>query len=422
MSSVHEVWWRVDGEVVKRKADAERAREAGAAVKPIRWEVRWREGSRQKTKRFTSERAAARYAADVRRRLEVGEPVIRRRDVPTLAELAERWFERREREVRAGELAINTVAEQAGLLDRYILPELGHLPVIDLRPARLDAWVASLEADDAPAYRVRRAAGLLTRLLSYAVRLEYLPANPARELELPAHRYRRGRTANPVQVERMRAHFLERDRLGDATLISLLAEGLRPAEALAAAWSNFDGRRLHVAAHLRDGEPIEGTKRGRRAEMGPPRWVELAEPHAADLAEWRMACGRPHGLIFPRASDSLGWRKYDWDNWRKRKFRPAAGAAELLEWDTKEKQWVGDFVPYDLRHTAASLMIAAGRPIAEVADHLGHGVDVCARTYAHSIEAMKGKPITPAADAIRVARAEVFGGPDVRPAFGEGVG
>jgi integrase len=64
----------------------------------------------------------------------------------------------------------------------------------------------------------------------------------------------------------------------------------------------------------------------------------------------------------------------------KRSLRPAAGAAGLLEWDARRKRWVATS-PYDLRHTSASLMIAAGRPIAEVADHLGR-VDVCARTYA----------------------------------------
>ena len=420
--SVHAVAWRVtqsgDSLVVRSKAEADRLAARGATVKPISFEVHWREGKRKRSKTFSRHRDAERYEDKIRRRLEVGEPIVRRRDVPTLQELAEQWFARRGRQVEAGELAVGTISEQAGLLDRYILPELGHLHLIDLRPARLDTWVGGLESSGAPPYRIRRAAGLLTRLLSYAVRLEYLPANPARELELPSHRYRRGRTASPAQVERIRAHFLERDRLGDATLISLLADGLRPAEALAAAWSGFDGRRLHVASHLRDGARMEGTKRGRRTDFGPPRWVELAEPHAVDLAEWRMALGRPHGLIFPRASDGLGWRKYDWDNWRKRSFRPAAGAAGLLEHDAKRRRWVGDFTPYDLRHTCASLMIAAGRPIAEAADHLGHGVDVCARTYAHAIEAMKGKPIVSVDDAIRVARSDVYGDANVRREFG----
>lgn len=423
--SVHERAWRVTdtegSRIVHRGREASAARAAGAVVKAVRWEVAWREGAHQRTKRFTQERAARRYDVEVQRRAELGEPILRRRDVPTLTELAERWFAQREADVVAGDLAPQTLTELAGLLDDYIVPSLGHLRLVDLRAGRLDEWVSELRSERVSAYRIRRGAGLLSRLLGYAVRLEYLPGNPARELELPAHRYRRGRTATPIQVERMRAWFLERDRLGDATLVSILAEGLRPAEALAATWRGFDGRRVRVEAHLRDGESIAGTKRGRRAEMGPPRWVELADPHAADLAEWRLALGRPHGLIFPRAADGLGWRKYDWDNWRKRSFRPAAGAAGLLRWDRRRKVWTGDFRPYDLRHTAASLMIAAGRPVAEVADHLGHGVDVCMRTYAHLIEEMKGKPQTPVADAIRAARAEL-GGEDVGDELGAEVG
>jgi hypothetical protein len=59
-------------------------------------------------------------------------------------------------------------------------------------------------------------------------------------------------------------------------------------------------------------------------------------------------------------------------------------------------------------------MIAAGRPLAEVADHLGHGVDVCARTYAHTIESLRGRPLVAVDEAIRVARADVFGGGDVQ--------
>jgi integrase len=139
--------------------------------------------------------------------------------------------------------------------------------------------------------------------------------------------------------------------------------------------------------------------------------VHLARAHADDLGGWRDAHGEG-GFIFPRAVDGGAWRKHDWDNWRKRAFAPAAGSAGLLEWDPEAKRWTGDFVPYDLRHTCASLMIAAGRPIAEVAEHLGHGVDVCARTYAHTIESLKGKVLLPVDDAIDAARSEVFGGSD----------
>jgi hypothetical protein len=102
-------------------------------VRPARFEVHWREGTRKRSKTFTRRRDAERYDAETKRRLELGEPVIRRQDVPTLEELAEAWMNRRMKSVDTGELALGTFAEQAALLDRYIIPELGHLHLIDLR-------------------------------------------------------------------------------------------------------------------------------------------------------------------------------------------------------------------------------------------------------------------------------------------------
>jgi integrase len=83
----------------------------------------------------------------------------------------------------------------------------------------------------------------------------------------------------------------------------------------------------------------------------------------------------------------------------------AAGAAGLLDWDGETETWVGDFRPYDLRHTCASLMIRAHVGPADVAAQLGTSLELIFRTYAHSIEAMRGRPSTSIAEAISAARA-----------------
>ena len=72
-----------------------------------------------------------------------------------------------------------------------------------------------------------------------------------------------------------------------------------------------------------------------RSALLPPRWIDPPTSVLSDIAAWRVALGRPDGLIFPRRSDGMGWRKHDWDNWRKRQFGPAAGAAGLLTWDRR---------------------------------------------------------------------------------------
>lgn len=146
--------------------------------------------------------------------------------------------------------------------------------------------------------------------------------------------------------------------------------------------------------------PAEVTK-GRMA-----RAPDVPKPVVADLARWRLACGGVGGLVFPRPGDGRRWTKSDWDNWRKRSFVTAAGASGLLEWNSDSENWVGDFRPYDLRHTCASLTIRAHVGPADVAAQLGTSLELVFRTYAHSIEAMRGRPSTSVAEAISAARVD----------------
>jgi integrase len=109
------------------------------------------------------------------------------------------------------------------------------------------------------------------------------------------------------------------------------------------------------------------------------------EPLAADLEDWRAACGRPAtGLVFPR-SDGEPWTEHDYGNWRRRTFDPLTPAR-----------------PYDLRHTFASLLVWEGQPITYVAQQLGHSPQTCLTTYAHVIDGAEAN--VPAESAIHAAR------------------
>jgi hypothetical protein len=57
-----------------------------------------------------------------------------------------------------------------------------------------------------------------------------------------------------------------------------------------------------------------------------------------------------------------------------------------------------------LRHTCASLMIRAHVGPADVAAQLGTSLELVFRTYAHSVEAMRGRPSTTITEAISAAR------------------
>lgn len=173
----------------------------------------------------------------------------------------------------------------------------------------------------------------------------------------------------------MRFWFLERGRIGDAALVSVLAYvGPRPMEALALSWPDIDRGRMIIKRALSDGS-------FRETKTGKHRVVEIPGPVIVDLLEWRIASGRPQGLIWPRRGDRHPWGQADWNNWRRRWFKKAAANAGR-----------GDLIPYDLRHSAASLFLACGRPLTEVAHQLGHSPEVSARTYQHLIEAARGRP------------------------------
>jgi hypothetical protein len=95
-----------------------------------------------------------------------------------------------------------------------------------------------------------------------------------------------------------------------------------------------------------------GPALGREKATNATRSVRLLAPLRQDLAEWRLACGRPgeDAFLFPRG-DGDPWRDDDDRNWRKRTFRPAALAAGL-----KQPR------PYDLRHQPSRRWHSNPRP------------------------------------------------------------
>ena len=127
-------------------------------------------------------------------------------------------------------------------------------------------------------------------------------------------------------VEALRTRLLSTAGHGqrDATLVSVLAyAGLRPGEALALSWGHIRERTILVERSASLGEIGETKTRAHRT-------VDLLRPLAQDLAEWRMACGRPDDreLVFP-ATNGKPWTRPMYRNWGRRIYRPAAKALNL---------------------------------------------------------------------------------------------
>ena len=231
---------------------------------------------------------------------------------------------------------------------------------------------------------------ILQGVLERAVEWQRIPANPARAARKPPQRRERSvRPLSPRDVERIRAHLVDGERLRDAVLVSVLAyAGLRPGEALALTWGHIRERTILVERAVALGE-LKMTKTGRA------RTVRLLAPLAADLLEWRISQGRPadEALVFPARSGAV-WGDDAWRYWRRGIFTPAARAAGL-----------GSPVrPYDLRHSFVSLLLAEGGNVVEIARQAGHSPTMTLSTYAHLFDEAAGGERVSAEDEVRGAR------------------
>jgi integrase len=174
----------------------------------------------------------------------------------------------------------------------------------------------------------------------------------------------------------------------DATLISVLAySGLRPGEALALRWDDVREKTLLVERALSLGAEADTKTTAHRT-------VRLLAPLRADLAEWRLASGRParNSLVFP-GQDGHAWSEPAYQSWRRRAFKRAREVAGIVS-----------TTPYALRHSFASLLLHEGRSVIYVARQMGHDARLTLTRYGHVIDELEDQPRDSAESLIRATR------------------
>lgn len=372
------------------------------------WEVKWRDNGKPKSATRKSRSEAQALLVHVERRLAGGQPVIRRKDVPTLEDFAAEWMAKRKK------LEDSTKKKYTEWLEVHILPDLGHLSLVDLRPRRLAEWQADRLDEGAGPAVLGKAQSLLGRILKKAVLpYEYLDVNPVTALDPPEYEKREHRWLTAAEVEKLRLWFLEHDDLGSATLISVLGYvGIRPQDALALSWTDV-GERLSVTRKNSQGKIKPGSKTGDSYK----RTVFLPELVADDLEEWR-SLSPGSALLFSRPSDGQPWTKHDYDNWRSRQGRKGKRGRGFKA-AAVEMGLGASLKPYDLRHTAASLYAACGWGAVEIANQLGHSPAESQRTYQHLIITDDAAPRKTIDDYIREARGLAPAAGGVRDLFGQ---
>ena len=223
--------------------------------------------------------------------------------------------------------------------------------------------------------------------LAHAARTGELDRNVADLVVLPKQERREVEAMTAAEAE-MFLKAAKSDRYF-AVWCVLLSGGLRPSEALGLQWSDvdFDSSRLHVQRTLvRRGtdEPWKllppKTDRARRVVVLPGFAVKALRAHRAAQVEERLLVGSEYednGFVF--ATEFR--RPLDASNLYDRNFRRIMAAAKLGTWEEvpikkgankTARRFRPAYRMYDLRHTAATLLLRAGVNPKVTSERLGH--------------------------------------------------
>jgi len=161
------------------------------------------------------------------------------------------------------------------------------------------------------------------------------------------------------------------------------------------------GRRAQPQVTVVESTDLDGSLRG-RTKTGEDRSIDLWDALAADLDAWHGVTPfpEPDDPVIPTAARSH-WDDETYKRWSRRAFRRIAIAAG----------WP-DATPNKLRHLHASLLIKEGRlDLREIAERMGHSVEMLERRYAHEIREYRGRRIDVAQE---IARARARTRTDLR--------
>ena len=302
----------------------------------------------------------------------------------TLAEWADRWQQ------TTTNLRPTTRDLYAYLLRRFLLPTFGAVPLSGIDVLTVRSWLANLQAEHLSPSTVAKAYRLLSGILGAAVETGYLLRNPCAVKGAGQERAPEMRFATVAQVAALADAINERYR---ALVLVAAYGGLRWGELVGLRVKRVDllHGRVTVAEQVAEvnGRLIPGppkTDAGRRTITLPAvAAVALAE-HLAEFAE-----PGPDGLVFPAPEGGYLRRS----NFRRRWWLRATRAAcvEGLRF-------------HDLRHSAATLALAAGANTRELMERMGHTSPQVALRYQH-VMAGRDQAIAAALDELVQAAASL---------------
>lgn len=329
---------------------------------------------------FPSLSEAKAFRDNRRAEVRTGKSVLR--NVKTLGEYLLEWLPAH---AATKQLKPSTIESYDEQIRTYLIPRLGHVRLQSLTAADIEAFYVDLLAGGGKAGRplsprtVQLTGTILKMALDKAVKVyKLIPSNPAVDVALPKPGVTVKKDVWKPQEMKAIMDAAANHRLW-AYFVIAAASGARRGEVLGLRWKDvdFSTQTLTFSRNLvaLRGKVVEGTlKNGLEKTVKiDPASLDVLQTHRRRQAAERLACpdwldddfvftttyGRP---IHPRNINRV-WKS----------IMASAG--------------VRYFKPHTLRHTQATILLAAGVPLHVVAKRLGHkDAMVTATVYARSTD------------------------------------
>lgn len=351
------------------------------------WEARLTVGTDPGTGKPIRKSVYGRSQAEARKRMTATQRAIdngtyQAPDKTTVSQWLDTWMET----FCAVKVKPLTFSSYAVAIKNHIKPSLGALRLQAVRGVHVQKLYNRMTADGLSAKTVKNVAAILHKAFSVAVKQGLMQANPCDAAELPKAMHKEITPLTdseiPLFLKAIKGHPFE-----GAYALCLFA-GLREGECLGLSWDqvNFEARRITISQQLQHEKKRSAqyyiaptTKSGKPRQIEPPEIAfQYLRAERKRQTENRLAAGplwsNPDNLVF---TDELG-RHLAISTFYKTFKRIVASIGRP------------DARPHDLRHTAATVAIAAGADIKSVQDLLGHATaSFTLNVYAHTSDQMK---------------------------------
>ena len=297
----------------------------------------------------------------------------------TMKQYLEHWLE----EVHKPTIRISSYVKYRGLLNRHILPPLGHIQVQKLAPQHVQALYACKLKEGLTARTVHSIHSILHKALDNAVRWGLVPRNVCDAVSQPRPVQHEIQPLSKEQAQRLlqaaRTHRLE------VLLIVALATGMRRGELLSLRWKDisFEDASLQVRRTMNRivghgyVESETKTAKGRRQIMLPLLVVEALKQQRTRQLEARLKAGgawQEHNLVFCNIYGG---------------FLDPANVLRLFH-KLLEEADLPRVRFHDLRHSAATILLSMGIHPKVVQELLGHSqIGMTMDTYSHVLPSMQ---------------------------------